>query len=83
MSIVIYTKPGCGECGQAKTLVTLKGDTYQEVNLSTPQLMEGFKETYPNIRAMPHIIIDGVEVNGLKGLKEYYDSRKQLLTENG
>jgi glutaredoxin len=82
MSILVYTKPGCGECGQAKTLITLKGDTYQEVNLSSPQLMEGFKENFPAVRQMPHIIINGIEINGLKGLKEYYDNRKQLLTES-
>lgn len=83
MSIVVYTKPGCGDCTQAKTLITLKGETYQEVNLSTPQLMEGFKENFPSVRAMPHILINGIEINGLRGLKEYYDNRKQLLTENG
>jgi glutaredoxin len=61
MSILVYTKPGCGECGQAKTLITLKGDTYQEVNLSSPQLMEGFKENFPAVRQMPHIIMNAIE----------------------
>jgi glutaredoxin len=83
MSIVVYTKPGCSDCIQAKTLITLKGESYQEVNLSTPQLVEGFKENFPAVRGMPHILINGIEINGLRGLKEYYDNRKQLLTENG
>lgn len=83
MSILVYTKPGCGDCVTAKTLITMKGDSYQEIHVSTPQLREAFMGEFPNARAMPHIVINGIEVNGLKGLKEYYDNRKQLLTEHG
>ena len=80
--IVVYTKDACPSCNKAKALLALKGKTYTEVNVGQDIIREQFMNLFPNVKTVPFIIIDGVQIGGYDKLAEYFDnSSRQYLTE--
>lgn len=69
MNIRIYTKSNCPNCMTAKQLLKSKGLEYFENDLSHPEIWEVFKQSNPDVRQLPQIIIDGQRVGGLAGLQ--------------
>ena len=71
MNIVIYTKSGCPNCVTAKRLLGSMGIEYSEVDFEklTGEAKDWFAKTYPDVRQMPQILIDGQRVGGLAGLQ--------------
>lgn len=71
MSIVIWSKAGCGYCEKAKNLLKQKGLEFEErkidgVNWTKEQLLEAV----PNARTVPQIFIDGKLIGGYTELSE-------------
>lgn len=81
MSVVVYTKNNCPDCVKAKTLLAVKGEPYNEISVNTDIMREEFMKAFPNARKVPYIIINGEHIAGYEKLVEYFDNRKQLLTE--
>ena len=80
--IVVYTKSDCPSCTKAKTLLAVKGKTYTEVNVGQDIIREEFMNLFPNVKSVPFIIIDGVQLGGYDKLTEYFnDNSRQYLTE--
>lgn len=69
MKITLYTKSGCPNCEQAKSLLTAKGHGYEEVNLDDPVRRANFMAAYPELRQMPQIWFGDQRVGGLAGLQ--------------
>ena len=71
MNIVIYTKSGCPNCVSAKRMLDSMGIEYSEVDFEklTGEAKNWFAKTYPDVRQMPQILIDGQRVGGLAGLQ--------------
>jgi glutaredoxin 3 len=71
MNIVIYTKAHCPNCVTAKRLLDSKGIGYSEVDFEklTGEAKDWFAKTYPDVRQMPQIFIEGQRVGGLAGLQ--------------
>lgn len=80
MNIVIYTKSNCPNCDHAKQLMQSKHLSYEERDMGDPEEFEVFSSTYPELRQMPQIFIDGQRVGGLAGLQA---ALKQLEKHNG
>jgi len=79
MNVLIYTKPGCGPCLKAKTLLKIKGVPFTEMVIGSDLLAEDFIATYPTQKTAPLIIIDEQKIGGYNELVEYFDSRPQFL----
>lgn len=87
MVVDIYTKNGCTYCNWAKTLLQSRGILYNERNLGSHFNREFILENFPTAKTFPVIVIDGMNVGGYEGLKEYLKVTEtphhnmQLLTE--
>lgn len=77
---LVYSKPQCPYCDQAKALLTAKGLPYQEIILDVGQSKEegktympvqAFKEQYPLAKTVPQIFKDEVHIGGFVELKKH------------
>lgn len=76
--VLIYTTPLCGYCHAAKRLLTQKGVSFTEVDLSRePQRRAEMQARAPGSRTVPQIFIGDVHVGGCDDLYEL-DSKKKL-----
>ena len=69
MNITVYTKSNCPNCVAAKQLLKSKGLEYDERDIGIPVWLDQLDMTYPDVRQMPFIIINGQRVGGLAGLQ--------------
>lgn len=68
MNITIYTKNACPNCESAKNLLDARNLPYTVFNLDDPEKLAAFYESYPGVRQMPQIFINGQRVGGVDGL---------------
>lgn len=64
-TVEIYTRPGCGYCSAAKSLLTRKNAAFTEFDVSANPSLRGEMVQRSNGGAtFPQIFIDGVHVGG-------------------
>jgi glutaredoxin 3 len=67
--VEIYTTPLCGYCHAAKRMLTGKGVSFAETDVSrTPELRRVMTERAGGRRTVPQIFIDGTHVGGFDDL---------------
>ncbi|KQW19262.1 glutaredoxin [Afipia sp. Root123D2] len=67
--IEIYTRPGCGYCSAAKSLLARKNAAFTEFDVSTdPSLRGKMIERANGGATFPQIFIDGAHVGGCDDL---------------
>jgi glutaredoxin 3 len=67
--VEIYTRPGCGYCSAAKSLLTRKNAAFTEFDVSTGPSLRGEMVQRANGGAtFPQIFIDGAHVGGCDAL---------------
>lgn len=68
-TVEIYTTPLCGYCHAAKRLLTVKGVTFSEIDLSRqPERRAEMVARAAGGRTVPQIFIDGTHVGGCDDL---------------
>lgn len=75
MKGLIYTKPGCGPCAKAKTLLKIRGVEFNEMTIGTDILTEDFIATFPEQKTVPLIFINDQKIGGYDDLVKYFDSK--------
>lgn len=80
-SILVYSKDQCPYCVKAKALLEMKQKDYTEIKIGVDMLREDFMATFPEVRTVPFIIIDGVKVGGYDKLVEWFDNQPKFLAE--
>lgn len=73
MNVLIYSKKDCPSCVKAKALLNIKGIEYNESVIGEDILREDFMATFPDVRTVPFIIVDGVKIGGYEQLREHLD----------
>jgi glutaredoxin 3 len=64
-AIEIYTRPGCGYCGAAKSLLTRKSAAFTELNVATdPALRQQMWDRAGTGSTFPQIFIGQTHVGG-------------------
>lgn len=64
-NIEIFTRPGCGYCSAAKSLLTRKNATFKEFDVATdPKFREQMLKRSNGGTTFPQIFIDEVHVGG-------------------
>jgi glutaredoxin 3 len=68
-AIEIYTRPGCGYCTAAKSLLTRKSAAFIELNVATdPTYRQQMYDRAGNGATFPQIFIDQTHVGGCDDL---------------
>jgi glutaredoxin 3 len=73
-SVEIYTTPTCPYCAAAKRLLTRKGTTYTEIDVSRdPAIRTAMTKRAGGRRTVPQIFIDGKHIGGSDDLHDLDD----------
>jgi glutaredoxin-like protein len=72
--VFIVSKPGCPFCAKAKTLLTEKGLTYDEVVLGEHIHINGLR-ALSGSTTVPQIFIDGKHIGGSDDLASYFSAK--------
>ena len=83
MHVVVYTRPECKFCNNAKSLLNARGIAFNEQRLGEDFTREFLKENYPNAMTYPVVIVDGFHIGGYEELRlmleSKQDNRKYLM----
>jgi len=82
-NVIIYSKANCPYCDRAKALLSLKNKQYQEMKIGEDLTRDDFVTIFPNVKSVPHIIINGDEIGGFDKLTEWLntDAGRDFLAE--
>ena len=81
MEIKIYTKAYCSYCFAAKNLLTKRGFTYEEVELSNDFAVEQDMRNLTGGTTVPQILIDNTPIGGFTELVELDRAGKLKASE--
>jgi glutaredoxin 3 len=70
MKFIVWTKPNCPNCDQAKALLKNKGIEYEERNIGIDWTKEQLLEAVPTARTVPQIFMGEEYVGGYTELKQ-------------
>jgi glutaredoxin 3 len=70
MKTIVWTKPNCPNCDQAKALLKNKGIEYEERNIGVDWTKEQLLEAVPMARTVPQIFMGEEYVGGYTELKQ-------------
>ena len=68
---IIYSKPSCGYCLQAKQLLEMEQLPFEYKQLGTHYSLQEFMELFPNTLTFPMIVKDGECIGGFNNLVGY------------
>jgi glutaredoxin 3 len=71
---IIYTKDNCPYCVSAKQLLEENGKEYIETNIGRDIRRDDFISLFPNVKTVPHIIINGEQIGGFDKLTEWLNT---------
>lgn len=70
MSVVIWSKNGCGYCVAAKNLLEQRGIPYEERNITSDKwTRDDLLNEVPTAKTLPQIIMNGEYVGGYTELR--------------
>ena len=64
MKAIVWSKPACGYCVKAKSLLKSKGIEYEEKNIAEGHKIQDLLELVPNAKTMPQIRLDDEHIGG-------------------
>jgi glutaredoxin 3 len=70
MKFIVWTKPNCPNCDQAKALLKNKGIEYEERNIGIDWTKEQLLEAVPTARTVPQIFMGEEYVGGYTELRQ-------------
>lgn len=73
MNVVVWTKPKCFYCTQAKELLESMNLEYQEKRVGESYTVEQFREAAPQATTYPQIFIYGNLIGGFSDLVDYIE----------
>ena len=76
MKVIIYSKPQCPFCVQAKALAEREGHDLTYKMLDEDFDRETLMETFPGARTFPQIIVDGEKIGGFTEFKALVEASK-------
>ena len=74
MTAIVWSKPNCPYCEQAKSLLSLKGIPFEVRTINgISWTKEHLLEQVPNARSVPQIFINEAYIGGFTELKKYFE----------
>ena len=56
MKKIVYSKPNCPGCDTLKAKFKAEGVDYVEIMLGKDMTIEAFKDKFPTVRSVPHVV---------------------------
>ena len=72
MRAIVWSKPMCGYCVKAKSLLKNRGIEYEEKNIAEGHKIQDLLELVPNAKSMPQIWLGEEHIGG------YYELEAKL-----
>lgn len=69
---IVWSKPDCPQCDQAKRLLDLRGVSFEERTVGQGWTREQLLESVPTARSVPQIFLNGELVGGFIDLQRYF-----------
>ena len=69
MKAIVWSKPNCGYCVKAKSLLKTKGIEFEEKNIAEGHDIQEMLTLVPNARTMPQIWLDEEHIGGYHELE--------------
>lgn len=69
-NVVVWSKPNCPQCDQAKALLKAQGIDFEERRIGTNWTREQLLEAVPTARTVPQIFINEQHVGGVAELRQ-------------
>lgn len=82
MKAVIWSKPMCPYCDQAKNLLAIKGYEIEEKKIGDGYYKEDLLEAVPGARTVPQIFIDDEYIGDFNALKKHLEPKKPKIYES-
>lgn len=76
MQAIVWSKPNCTFCEQAKALLNAKGINYEERKIGNGYSREDLLEAVPTARTVPQIFLNNKLVGGFTELREFLNAGK-------
>lgn len=70
MTAIVWSKPNCPQCEQAKQLLATKNINFEVRVIGSDWTKEQLLEAVPNARTVPQIFIDNEYVGGINELRK-------------
>jgi glutaredoxin 3 len=67
--VILFSTDACAYCGHAKSLLTKRGVTFEEVNLGAHPELQADLESITGLNSYPQILVDGETLGGLNELR--------------
>ena len=72
---IIYTKPHCVFCNQAKALFEAKNIEYKERDISDPSIRHELLTKLPSAKTVPQIYYDGRYIGGYSDFEKFIEEQ--------
>lgn len=72
MTAIVWSKPNCPQCDQAKALLNSKNVQYEERKIGESWTKEALLEAVPTARSVPQIFLNGKHIGGVNELKRAF-----------
>jgi glutaredoxin len=72
MKAIVWSKPACPYCDQAKALLTQRGIAFEERRIGEGYTREQLLEAVPTARTVPQIFLGDQHIGGFSELKQHF-----------
>jgi glutaredoxin len=72
MNVLVYSKENCAFCVRAKKLLEQNSIDYEELIIGRDIDRDKFISMFPEVKTVPHIIIDNNTIGGFTQLEEWF-----------
>lgn len=77
MNVVIWSKPNCVQCEQAKTLLKMKHVPFEERKIGEGWTVDELRQLAPNAKSVPQIFVNDELIGGYQQLQKLFVSQSQ------
>ena len=70
---IVWSKPNCKYCVNAKSLLTNKGIAFEERSIGSDWSVDQLLEVAPLAKSVPQIFIDGKHIGGFSELETLFN----------
>ncbi len=72
MNVIIWSKPNCAQCEQAKTLLKMKHIPFEERKIGEGWSVDELLKVVPTAKSVPQIFVNDEHIGGYQQLQKLF-----------